>query len=67
MYIVVELQTYENGTVGSLVTQHSTREEAESKFHGVLAAAAISNIPKHAAICITEEGFEVLPPVCYKH
>lgn len=66
VYIVVELQTYTDGNVGHIVTIYSTLNEAESKFHQVLAAAAISNVTKHAAILMSEEGFP-LRHECYTH
>lgn len=56
MYIVLELQTNTDGTVGSLITQHSTLNEAESKYHQVLFYAAVSTLPKHSAMIITDDG-----------
>lgn len=55
-HIVIELQTMENGKVANLVTQHATREEAESKYYSVLAAAALSDLPCHAAALMTSTG-----------
>ena len=66
VYIVVEIQTYADGNVGHIVTTHSSLNEAESKFHQVLAAAAISSVTKHAAILMREEGFP-LRHECYTH
>ena len=65
MYIVIELQT-SNGTTAHIVTHHATREEAESKYHTVLAAAAVSNVEIHAATILTAEGFQLMYQ-CYKH
>ena len=59
MYIVIELQT-NGGQTAHLVTAHATREEAESKYHTVLAAE------KHAAIIVSEEGFPIMHQ-CYVH
>ena len=57
-YIVVELQ--KNGEVMSnIVTAHDTLADAEYKFHTVAAAAAISNIDKHAVTLLNEDGFPV--------
>jgi len=58
-YIVIELQTT-NGATSYLVTTHATRQEAESKYHLVLSAAAVSNVPLHAATIITSDGFQVM-------
>ena len=45
-----------DGTVASIVTVCDTRMQAESTFHSILAAAAISELPCHAAVMITSEG-----------
>jgi len=65
-FIVIELQKNEKGTVSNIVTEHSTQAEAESKYHDVLAAAAISEIPVHSAVIVSEEGFPLMYQ-CYKH
>lgn len=65
-YIVMEIQTNSDGTVGNLVTAHDTRNAAESAYHGVLAAAAISALPTHAAVLLTSEG-SMLDTRCYVH
>lgn len=65
-YIVIEIQANWDGTVGNIVTSHDTRAEAESKYHYVLAAAAVSNIMKHTAVIMDEEG-AVLGSMCYRH
>ena len=66
MFIVIELQKNENGTVANIVTEHSTQAEAESKYHAVLSAAAVSEIPVHSAVIVSEEGFPLMHQ-CYKH
>jgi len=66
MFIVVELQKNANGVVGNIVTSHETQAEAESKYHSVLAAAAVSDLPVHAATLLSEEGFSIANQ-CYKH
>lgn len=63
-YIVVECQTNADGTVGSLISVYDTRNAAESAYHTVLAAAAISTLPAHSAIISTTEG-SVLESRCY--
>lgn len=71
-YYIVEIQTYADGTFGHLVHWASdenadmARMKGESKFHEVLAAAAVSQLPCHAAIMFTTEGFPVMNQ-CYKH
>lgn len=56
MYIVIELQTNTDGQVGNLVTAYEDRNQAESKFHQIMAAAAISELPVHSAIMVDEKG-----------
>ena len=65
-YIVLEIQKNPGGAVGTLVSAYDTRNEAESHFHTVLAAAALSSLPRHAAVLVTEEGF-LLTQGCYQH
>ena len=58
-FIVIELQKNANGTVGNLVWAYDNQNEAEHKFYTVLAAAAISNIPKHSVTLLHEDGFVI--------
>lgn len=65
-YYVIELQKYADGTYGDI--KHvvwdedptKARLKAESKFHEILAAAAISELPVHAAIMFTSDGVPVM-------
>ena len=68
MYIIQEMQTNAAGEVTFVnpVTR-ATRNEAESEYHIKAGYAAISAVPVHTVMCYTEEGFQVLPPVVYKH
>jgi hypothetical protein len=66
MFIVIELQKNTDGTVANIVTQHDTQAAAESTYHMILANAAISKIPVHSAIIVSEEGFPIMHQ-CYKH
>ncbi len=66
MYIVIELQKNAEGVVSNIVTAFDTLAEAESKYYTILAAAAISKVPVHSAIIVSEEGFPVKHQ-CYKH
>jgi len=56
-YIVLEIQSNSDGTVGTLITSHDDRSSAESKFHSVLASAAISDVMIHSCIIMNDEGF----------
>ena len=65
-YILVELQTSADGTVGNIVTAYDSRDAAESAWHSVLAAAAVSTLPVHAAVLVNARG-EVVESRCYRH
>lgn len=65
-YIVIELQTNADGTVGNLVYAYTDRNEAEQKYHLVLSAAAVSQLPAHAAVLLTSDG-RAIASQCYRH
>lgn len=65
-YIVIELQTNADGSVGNFVWAFDSRNQAEQKYHTVLAAAAVSELPTHAAVLLTSKGYE-LAQQCYEH
>lgn len=56
MYLVIEIQKWNDESVDNIITTHTDLNEAESKFHQVLAAAAISNVPVHAATMLEDTG-----------
>lgn len=55
-YIVVEIQTNADGTVGTLVSTFNDRNLAESQYHTVLAAAAVSTLPMHSCVLLQNDG-----------
>lgn len=59
-FIVIEMQKDANGNV-AIVTpaMYDNQNEAESKFYTVLAAAAVSNVPKHSVTMLHEDGFVI--------
>lgn len=71
-YYVFEIQKYVNGEYGHLVhwaadeNADRARMKAESKYHEVLAAAAISELPQHAAALLASDGTELMRQ-CYYH
>ena len=71
-FYIVEIQKYNNGEFGHLVhyeydaDPEKARLKAESKYHTVLAAAAISETAEHSAIMFSTEGFPIMHQ-CYKH
>lgn len=56
MYIVIEIQTAADGTVGNLVYAFDSLDEARSKYFSILAAASVSVLPCHAACIIKNTG-----------
>lgn len=55
MYIIVEIQKT-GDQVATLVNTAATINQAESVYHQILAAAAISQVPLHSAILMTDAG-----------
>lgn len=63
-YLVIEIQKGEDGAIANLVTAHDSLNEARSKYHSVLAAAAVSELPSHAAVLLEENGTSIASE-CY--
>lgn len=66
MFVVIELQTNTDGTLGNLVYAYTNRDEAEQKYHLILAAAAVSTLPVHAAVMLGNDGHSLMYQ-CYRH
>lgn len=49
-YIVTEIQLFDTGAMSTPCYSYDDRNAAESKYHSILAAAAISKLPTHAAV-----------------
>lgn len=64
MFIIIEIQKDANGQLGTLVTSYEQQNAAESSFYTILAAAALSSLPKHGAVLMTDDGI-VLRSECY--
>lgn len=71
-YYIIELQQYQNGEYGNLThfaydeDATKARLKAESKYHEVLAAAAVSELKQHSATLLTSDGRCIMNQ-CYKH
>lgn len=65
VYIVMEIQS-DNTTASTLVNSYTERNAAESKFHQILGTAAISNVPTHSAVLLTDTG-KALKSETYSH
>jgi hypothetical protein len=55
-YIVLEIQESADGSVASLINAYATEREALAKYYQILSAAAISDLKKHGAVLLTDEG-----------
>lgn len=55
-YLIVEIQKMVDGTIAHLVESADTQREAESKYHGKLQYAALSDLPCHAVSLLDETG-----------
>ena len=71
-YYIIEIQKHANGEYGHLVhwafdaDADRARMKAEAKYHEVLAAAAVSELPQHAAALLASDGTELMRQ-CYYH
>ena len=71
-YYIIEIQRSHAGEYAHLVhyafdtDADAARLKAESKYHEVLAAAAVSDTAMHSATLISAEGVPLLNQ-CYKH
>lgn len=65
-YLVIEIQTMDNGSVGNFVWAFDDKLSAESKMHSILSVAAETKLPRHAAILIDNAGSR-LDGKCYVH
>ena len=64
-YVVIELQ--ENGEqVANLVNAYSSVNQEEEKYHQILSAAAVSQVPCHSAVMLNSEGMYIKSE-SYKH
>lgn len=65
-YLVIEIQRFENGQMATPAYAYDNLNSAEAKYHTILAGAAGSSLPRHAAILMSDEGFP-LRHECYNH
>lgn len=65
MYIIQEIQTENNVTTLLPAVQKQSIDEAESVYHTVMAAAAISSVDVHTCIIYDEHGNNVTPGKAY--
>ena len=59
MFVVIEIQKNGSGEIATLVNVYDDHNTAEQKYHTILAAAAVSGLPSHAAVMLLENGQEI--------
>ena len=65
-YYIIELQQYTDDSFGDIKyiaydeDPAMARRKADSKFYEILSAAAVSELPVHAAIMFTSDGVPVM-------
>lgn len=65
MFFVIEIQSQmETGAI--IPFSFTDRNEAEAKYHALLAVCATSNVPKHGAMIFNDDGFIIKSEV-YNH
>lgn len=59
-YIVIEIQKLADGTLAiPTPATYNTHLEALAAYHTILAAAAVSSVPVHSAVILTETGQQI--------
>ncbi|MBR2532555.1 MAG: hypothetical protein IKE56_07865 [Lachnospiraceae bacterium] len=56
-YIIIEIQKFADGTIATPpINTEDTFNEARSVFFGKCAVAAVSDVPVHSVVLLTETG-----------
>ena len=63
-YIVVEIQTSEQGVISTIPYSFDDIDSARGKYHAILSMAAASMIPMHSCVILDNEG-EKIANECY--
>ena len=58
-FIVMQCWIDAEGKIGTPVQNFDSEDEAWSRYHGILSQAAKSSYPKHGAIIMNEDLFEL--------
>ena len=59
-YLVIEIQKFADGTVAvPPISTYDSFFEAISRYHTVMAAAAVSDVPVHSCVVLNEVGQEI--------
>lgn len=60
MYYIIEIQKQSDENCAHLIQTAETENQAKSIFHQIMASAAISSVPIHTAIVLTDEGVPII-------
>lgn len=56
-YLVLEIQKFDDGTIAvPPIATFDTIEEAKARYYSILSVAAVSTLPMHSALILTEDG-----------
>lgn len=66
MFIIMEIQVFEDGGISTPCYAYDDKNKADSKYHSILSSASVSKLPKHSAVMVTEEGY-FIKSECYEH
>ena len=66
MFIVIEIQTNSDGEIGNFVWSFTDENQAKSKYHSVLASAAVSALPVHSCVILRNDGLRIASEA-YRH
>lgn len=66
MYVAIELKTKADGSFEVSTYKKDNRDDAEKAYHSILAVAATSEHPVHAAVILNEFGTTIRSEY-YKH
>lgn len=55
-FIVIEIQTSSEGVVSTLPFAFDSIEEALAKYYAILSVAAVSSVPIHSCVLLSNEG-----------
>ena len=66
MYIVMEIQKQSEESIATIVDSFTDLNMAENKYHTILAAAAVSEVPMHSAVMLLDDGLEMKHEI-YQH
>ena len=64
-YVVIELQD-SGESVANIVNAYDSVHQAEQRYHQVLSAAAVSQVPVHSAVMLSSEG-QFIKSESYSH